>query len=90
VYEVSNAGHLTDYKALQIALKALRLVRTSYRASDTAGEKFEREVDRLIKRKTRINAGSLKTLEAAYKAYADQVGRMQEFLTYAYGTISNF
>lgn len=90
MYEVRDAGHLTDYQALQVALKALRMLRVSYRASDTAGEKFEREVDRLIKRKTRVNAGSLKTLDALYRTYADQVARMQEFLTYAYGTISNF
>jgi len=90
VYEVSNAGHLTDYRALQVALKALRMLRVIYRASDTAGEKFEREIDRLIKRKTRINAGSLQTIDKLYKEYTASVGRMQEFLVYAYETISNF
>jgi len=33
---------------------------------DTAGEKMERELDRLIKRKTRMNAGSLATLADLY------------------------
>lgn len=43
--------------------KALRQVRASYRIADTAGEKLERELDRLIKRKTTVEIEDINTLE---------------------------
>ena len=87
---ISNAGHLTDFQALQIAVKALRQARGRYRAADTAGEKFEREVDRLIKRKTRLNAGSLVTLNRLYDEYTKLVEQIQVGLSQAYDVASNF
>lgn len=44
------------------AVAAVRRFRQLYRTSDSAGERVEREVDRLIKRKTLIGPDSLKTL----------------------------
>lgn len=61
-----NPATLTDAQARSTVIKALRRARATYRSSDTAGEKLEREFDRLIKRKTRINANSLVTLSELY------------------------
>lgn len=75
---VIDAGHLTDAQARALAIKALRQARVAYRKADTAAQSFEREIDRLIKRKTRINAGSFVTLNSRYDvmqrlAYAIQI-----------------
>jgi hypothetical protein len=46
-----------------------------YRAADTAGEKVERELDRLVKRKMLISPQSLATLgrlQVEYAAAADR------------------
>lgn len=43
---------------------ALRKLRAVYRASDTAGEKVERELDRLINRKTLVESKSLQTVQS--------------------------
>lgn len=67
-------GRLTDAQARNLVIKSLRQARVAYRKSDTAGEKFEREIDRLIKRKTRINSASFSTLNQLYRAYAVSAG----------------
>lgn len=41
---------------------AIRRLRQEYRKADTSGEKVERELDRLIKRKTLITVDDLQTL----------------------------
>lgn len=87
---ISNAGHLTDAQARNLVIKALRQTRAAYRAADTAGEKEERELDRLIKRKTRMNANQLLTLDTRYKAYLKLTTAMQVSLTNAYEVASNF
>lgn len=87
---VSNAGRLTDAQARNLAIKALRQARTAYRKSDTAGEAFEREIDRLIKRKTRINAGSFATLADLYSEYIRTAERMQSPLQDAFDVASSF
>jgi len=48
---------------------ALRQARKAYRTADTLGELLERELDRLIKRKTLVGPASLKTLGNRYDAY---------------------
>lgn len=87
---VTNPGHLTDAQARNLVIKALRQARAAYRAADTAGEVEERELDRLIKRKTRINASSLVTLANRYAKYQQLVNQVQLPLTDAYSVASQF
>ena len=87
---LSNAGSLTDAQARALVVKALRQARAAYRAADTAGEKEERELDRLIKRKTRMNANQLKTLSDRYTEYTKKVIAVQLPLKNAYEVASNF
>jgi len=57
------------------AVRAVRQLRRLYRAADTAGEKVERELDRLVKRKTLISPNSIQTLgrlQVEYAAAADR------------------
>ncbi len=77
-------GSLTDAQARSVVIKSLRNSRAAFRKADTAGEKVEREMDRLIKRKTRMNASSLTTLNEHYKSYNSLVDNVQKFLTDAY------
>lgn len=87
---VANPGRLTDAQARNLVIKALRQARAAYRKADTAGEKEERELDRLIKRKTRINAASLATVSQRYKAYLLLCGLAAVPLADAYDVASNF
>jgi len=87
---VSNAGHLTDAQARRLVIKALRQARAAYRVADTAGEHEERELDRLIKRKTRINANQLVTLAERYRRYLDLTTKAQVPLANAFEVASNF
>jgi hypothetical protein len=83
-------GALTDAQARNLVIKSLRQARAKYRTADTTGERLEREFDRLIKRKTRINARSLVTLGEHYKAYLDMVTALQYTLATAYEAASLF
>jgi hypothetical protein len=83
-------GRLTDAQARNLVIKALRQARAAYRAADTAGEREEREYDRLIKRKTRINSSSLVTLANRYAAYQKLANAIQVPLTDAYAIASQF
>ena len=85
----ANLG-LSDAQARNLVIKSLRNARASYRAADTAGEKLERELNRLIKRKTRINANSLANLANYYTDYNQKVDRVQDLLTDAYNATANF
>jgi len=87
---LTDPGHLTDAQARNLVIKALRKARAGFRASDTAGEKLERELDRLIKRKTRINAASLNTLADRYNDYLAKAEAVQGSLTDAYVITSQF
>jgi len=87
---VVNPGHLSDAQARNLVIKALRKARAAYRAADTAGEAEERELDRLIKRKTRINASSLATVSSRYKAYLAKTALIAVPLADAYDVASNF
>lgn len=73
---VRNLASLTDAQARNLVVKSIRQVRRSYRAADTAGESEERELDRLIKRKTRMNANQLDTLMRRYDTYVALVERI--------------
>lgn len=68
--------------------KAVRTARTYYRKADSLGESLERELDRLIKRKTLITVDQLQTLFNRFNAYADQIRVLQKALNYLYETIT--
>ncbi len=85
-----DAGRLTDAQARNLVVKSLRTARANYRKADTAGEKFERELDRMIKRKTRINARSFKTLNETYRAYSQSVDLIQVTLQQANDAVAQF
>lgn len=87
---LEEAARLTDAQARNLVIKALRKARAAYRAADTAGEKEERDLDRLIKRKTRINATQLVVLAEKYKVYQQLTNQVQLPLTDAYQVASLF
>lgn len=72
---------LTDAQARNLVLQALRSVRKAYRQADSSGERFERELGRLLSRKTRINASSLAKLADQYASYNGNVDAVQQRLT---------
>ena len=53
--------------------QALRAVRRAYRMADSAGEKLERSLDRLIARKTAVYADQLISTTGLYKEYNNKV-----------------
>jgi len=59
------------------AKSAVRRLRAEYRKADSAGEKAERELDRLIKRKTLIGADDLQTVAKQLYSYAQAVESIQ-------------
>jgi hypothetical protein len=73
------------------AVSAVRSMRRQFRAADTAGEKVERELDRLVKRKTLISPNSLQTLsrlQVEYAAAADRTAlAMRDLYLVIIGTI---
>lgn len=85
-----NAGALTDAQARSLVIKSLRNARRAYRTADTIGERVERELDRLIKRKTRINANSLATVSNRYAEYNAAVDLIQQRLEDAFNAAANF
>lgn len=85
-----EAARLTDAQARNLVIKALRAARRAYRAADTAGEIEERDLDRLIKRKTRMNATQLVVLANKYKAYQELVNKVQLPLQDAYDVAAVF
>lgn len=62
---------------------SIRKARQQYRQSDTAGERVERELDRLIKRKTLISPEQLQKLTTLYSDYARKCSDIQGALTVA-------
>ena len=54
-------------------ITALRQTRRAYRMADTAGERLERNLDRLILRKTLITPDSLVKAMDEYAEYAGKV-----------------
>jgi|WetSurMetagenome_2_1015567.scaffolds.fasta_scaffold208294_3 hypothetical protein len=54
-------------------LAALRRVKQAYKKADTSGEILERELNRLLLRKTIITPATLKTLSARYDEYSKLV-----------------
>lgn len=88
--DINEAARLTDAQARNLVIKALRKARQAYRAADTAGEIEERDYDRLIKRKTRMNASQLVILSQKYAKYVALVNAIQKPLTDAYNVAAYF
>lgn len=63
--------------------RAIRQVRKTYRAADSQGELLERELDRLIDRKTIVSPDSLRALTTKYETYLRAVNDIQRSMTAA-------
>lgn len=65
---------MPSYAAKAVSVRsAMRKLRSVYRNADTAGEKVERELDRLINRKTLIESKSLLTVQSLLAEYLRRV-----------------
>jgi len=83
-------GRLSDAQARNLVTKALRQARAAFRKADTAAEVLERDLDRLIKRKTRISANQLVTVSDKYKKFLALTGLAAIPLADAYEVATNF
>ena len=70
--------------------RALRQVRKSYRTSDSLGEVLERELDRMIDRKTIVSPESMRLVTAKYEAYLRAATDIQRALTAAMQLSSSY
>lgn len=70
------------------AKSAIRRLRQEYRKADSAGERVERELDRLIKRKTLISADQLKTVTDRLETYVRTVDSIQRLYATIFELIS--
>jgi len=68
-------------------IQAIRRLRAEYRKADSAGEKAERELDRLIKRKTLIGPDQLSTLANQIGEYVKLVDSIQRLYALVYQLI---
>lgn len=60
---------------------ALRRVRQQYRKADTRGEVLERELDRLILRKTIVSPETMSKLQEKYGQYIAEVNGIDSRMT---------
>jgi len=63
--------------------RAIRQVRKAYRQADSLGEQLERELDRLIDRKTIVSPEALRSMYQRYDAYLNAAAQMQRSPTAA-------
>jgi len=73
---------LTEIQRLLV--RAVRVVRSTYRRADTAGERLERELDRLIKRKRLLQPNDLETAAKLYNAFFLQAAGIDKAFKDAY------
>jgi len=71
---------MKDSEKLALVRKSLRNSRRQYRAADTAGEKLERRLDRLILRKTAPSGAEWTPLINEYSAYKSLVQALERSL----------
>jgi hypothetical protein len=71
------------------ALVALRSFKNQYRKADTLGETVQRELDRLIKRKTLIGPDSLANLAKYLDSYSRQTSLLQSAYASLWQVIRN-
>lgn len=57
---------------------AIRRLRQEYRKADSAGERVERELDRLVKRKTLITVDDLQTIQRTLNTFVQTVESAQK------------
>lgn len=57
---------------------ALRRLRAAYRKADSAGEVLERELDRLIQRKTIVSPASLKSVQVKLEVYVKYLNAIEQ------------
>lgn len=68
---------------------ALRQVRRAYRQADSAGEKFERIIDRLVARKTRPASEDLLPLANQFAVYNGGIQALSKGLTDLYKIVAD-
>lgn len=68
---------------------AVRRLRQEYRRVDTAGEKVERELDRLVKRKTLVTPDQMKTLSDRLVDYIRLAESLQRLYAIVFGIIKD-
>ena len=71
---------MTYVQLRNLVTRGLRGARKIYRAADTAGEKLERTLDRLILRKTLITPKQMEPLLVLWKAYRERVLAVEKAL----------
>ena len=71
------------------AKAAIRRLRAEYRKADSSGETVQRELERLLKRKTLIGPDSLQTLANRIDTYARLVESVQRLYLIVWGIIQN-
>lgn len=82
---------MTFAQARQEVITGLRTLRVVYRKADTAGEIFERNIDRLIeKRKKIVVSRELLPLIERFRVYAAHVKDIQQGLTVAVETLMKY
>lgn len=62
-------------------LAALRRVRQAYKKADTSGEILEREINRLLLRKTIVTPATLKALSQKYDQFATLTNAVEKPIT---------
>lgn len=80
----------TYAKRKATVVAALRRVRAQYRRVDTMGEVLERELDRVIQRKTLIGPETIKTLLTKYESFVTMVNGMEQPITDAIQVSSSY
>jgi len=71
---------MTYVQLRALVVRGLRAARKVYRSGDTAGEVFERTLDRLILRKTLITPAQLEPLLSRWQAYKAKVLALERAL----------
>ena len=79
---------MTQGESRAVVKRAARNARAAYRKADSAGERLERELERLLKRKTLIQASSLSTMEKAYYQYKNYVTSLEKAIADFYSAAS--
>lgn len=70
--------------------RGLRQVRKAYRQADSQGEILERELDRLIDRKTIVSPESFQSMLRQYEGYSRAVRAMESTIQAAYTLSANY
>lgn len=71
---------MTDSQLNVLTKKALRNARRYYRVMDSAGERLERRLDRLILRKTRPSGNEWDPMIAEFNTYKSSLGGLEKAL----------